>query len=212
MKAKDLIYQRFSEFRILFWGLCLSALLLALRIKLSHSFFFLFLGWNLILGFIPFWITFLLQVYPGLWAKTYLRFLIFSLWLLFLPNAPYILTDFIHLRLSKPIEAPFDTLLVASFAATAWLAGLYSLRDMKRFLLLEYPEKAVRMMIYAMCFLAGLGVYLGRFIRFNSWDFILNPLEVATITLRNFSSPLCIFTTISIGLLMMYTLNSLPKK
>ena len=93
-------------------------------------------------------------------------------WLLFLPNAPYVLTDFIHLGERHRL---FDTLLIASFAFTSLALGFASL------LLVQFVvTRAAGAMIgwataLASLFAASVGIYLGRVLRFNSWDVVHRP-------------------------------------
>ena len=100
------------------------------------------------------------------------------LWLLFFPNAPYLLTDFIHLRETPTTPLWYDALMLASFAWTGLLLGYASL-----YLMQMIWERAVGMLswlgVVAALALASLGVYVGRFLRFNSWDALVRPRRLA---------------------------------
>ncbi len=93
---KQLILNRFKVFSLVSVSMLLSIVLLMIRMKLTHSFFYLFLVWNLFLAVIPFAITSYLVSLPKLNKLS--SALWFGLWLLFLPNSPYIITDLLHLK------------------------------------------------------------------------------------------------------------------
>lgn len=91
--------------------------LLAIRIVLTGELVYIFLSWNLFLAWIPFAISQELIGARNRWNIFFLT----AIWLLFLPNAPYIITDFLHLNQRPPIPYWFDILLLFSAA----LNGLY---------------------------------------------------------------------------------------
>ena len=101
------------------------------------------------------------------------------LWLLFFPNAPYLVTDLIHLRSYPPVPAWYDIGLLISFAWTGCflaVASLYSMHQIIR----DYTGRSVSWLIVAgMIGLCGLGIYVGRFLRWNSWDLLQDPLSIA---------------------------------
>ena len=100
-------------------------------------------------------------------------------WLVFFPNAPYLLTDLMHLRTSRPSVLPLDVFLLASAAAAGTLAGIVSLRWMHEGLMRRGVGRWVGWgFVGAASVAAGFGVYLGRFQRWNSWDIVARPSEV----------------------------------
>jgi uncharacterized membrane protein len=112
------------------------------------------------------------------------------LWLLFFPNAPYMLTDFIHLGERPTAPLWYDGLMLSSFAWTALLVG---------FLSLYLVQLAVRrvagvawswFVVAGALLLASFGVYLGRFVRFNSWDALIRPGRVAQVIGTQVENPL----------------------
>ena len=97
---------------------------------------FFFLNWNLFLAWIPYLIALSLPYfYQKLNSKILIGCLLFA-WLLFFPNAPYILTDFLHLQKRTSIPIWFDLMLLSSFAWTGLMLGYLSLLEVKRFLLI----------------------------------------------------------------------------
>lgn len=177
-----------------FYPVALSSLLaLALfagRVYLSGNRGYLFLVWNLILAWIPYSMS--------LWADAGFRRngadwrLVppFAIWLLFFPNAPYILTDFIHLQHHPIFYGWYDVGLIAGFAWAGCFLAIASLGAMQTIV------QALAGRITGWCFalgvtaLSGFGIYLGRIQRWNSWDALLSPhalLEnlLATLTTRS---------------------------
>jgi len=104
------------------------------RVFLSHSDMFLFLNWNLFLAFIPWFFSTIILVKPNLHDRKLLILVLLLLWLLFFPNAPYILTDLFHLteELSMPIW--FDLIMILAFAWTGLLFGFVSLFNIELFM------------------------------------------------------------------------------
>lgn len=180
----------------------LAIFLLAGRFYRSGTITYGFLLWNLLLAWIPFlgslWANRLHGRHPGRWWL-----LIFpgALWLAFFPNAPYIITDFWHLQERAPIPMWYDIGLLASFAWTGLVLAIYSLRTMHR-LVVHYVGRVVGWLFAAavMC-LGGLGIYLGRFLRWNSWDLLLNPTEVLADVVVRLADPLSHPRTFGVTLL-----------
>lgn len=142
---------------------------------------FTFLIWNLFLAWIP-----LIMAYTA-WALSLGRKWLYIVipavafvWLIFLPNAPYIITDFKHLadpRADVPIW--FDVMMLMWFSWTGLLLGIVSLYLMQDIVHREFGRWAGWIMVLFVSALSGLGVYIGRFIRWNSWDILTDPLDIA---------------------------------
>ena len=96
-------------------------------------------------------------------------------WLLFLPNAPYLVTDLVHLRVRPPVPIWFDVLLFASFALAGCVLGWASLEKVHVKLARTLGRARSAAAIAAAILLTGFGVYLGRFDRWNSWDVLTRP-------------------------------------
>ena len=101
-----------------------------------------------------------------------------AVWLLFLPNAPYIITDFVHLAPQPPVPLWFDILLLMTFAWTGVMLGFVSLRLMQERVELSWGARTGWGFACVALALASFGIYLGRFQRFNSWSVLNRPLEV----------------------------------
>lgn len=133
---------------------------------------FLFLNWNLFLAFIPWLFSTILSIYPKLRTRKIASSILVILWLLFFPNAPYILTDLFHLRHSQNMPLWFDLVLILSFAWTGLLFGIFSLWDIEKILALQIRKKFLPIITIGLLFLGAYGIYLGRYLRWNSWDII----------------------------------------
>ena len=151
--------------------------LIVFRIKVTHSGLFLFLVWNLFLAGIPYAITQAL-LHLKLMKSKIIFFLGFMGWLLFLPNSPYIITDFVHLQHKSSHLFWLDLIIIFAFALNGLLLGILSLLDMNRLLSVKFPKKLVDFILFGICILSGYGIYLGRFLRFNSWDLFLKPIAL----------------------------------
>lgn len=153
----------------------LSITLMLLRVKITHDIYLLFLIWNLILGYIPYFLSSQIKItVPG----TFKFYLLFFGWLLFLPNSFYLLTDFVHLHHNSDLQYLFDALLLTCFSLAGFYAGISSMLHIHRLLEMKYSSQKSKRLIITLCYLSSFGVYLGRILRFNSWDILSNPVDL----------------------------------
>jgi len=164
-----------------------SILLLLFRIKLTQSHYFLFLVWNLFLAGIPYAITSYLTTLKHI--NTLSLLVICSVWLVFLPNAPYIITDLFHLRYSSAHLVWLDTLIIIVFAITGLILFYKSVLSMESIIKTYVEKRVVAFMLPVLFILVGFGVYLGRFLRFNSWEIINKPWIIITTILEILTQP-----------------------
>jgi uncharacterized membrane protein len=96
---------------------CLFSIgLTAFRVVYTKQYLFVWLGWNLFLALVPFFITNAAIRRPQ-WIERNSRFaILFTVWLLFIPNSFYIITDLFHLRMRSEVPLWFDLALIFSFA------------------------------------------------------------------------------------------------
>ena len=178
-----------SVFALFALSVGFSFALLAARIWYSDTNQYTFLVWNLFLAFIPFAVSsFLLLTKRFTPTITFLGLAV--LWLLFLPNAPYILTDLFHLRVRNGVPLWFDLVLILSFAWNGLLFGFVSLADMQREVRRRFGQFSAWLFVLSSLFLSGFGIYLGRYLRWNSWDIISNPGALALDIMDRFINPL----------------------
>ena len=166
-----------------------SLVLYITRVITTHSLFYGFLLWNLFLAAVPLLITFQIKRFPKITSNKLFFSLFFIIWLLFLPNAPYIITDFLHLR-NGTMPQWFDILLLMSFAINGLILGLLSMIHMQTLLYRYLSLGKVRSVMIIVCFLCGLGIYMGRFLRYNSWDIIAHPSTIFYDIWNRIASPL----------------------
>ena len=180
--------KRLNETVLLFAFSTLCLVLSVIRVFASATPTFLFLNWNLFLAFIPWALSSLLMIYPKLQEKKLAVIMLLGTWLLFFPNAPYILTDLFHLKHVVSMPMWFDLLLILSFAWVGLLFGFMSLWDIEKILkqyliksrlkgLLRY-RFSIPLFSSVLLFIGSFGIYLGRYLRWNSWDIIAEPFAL----------------------------------
>jgi uncharacterized membrane protein len=148
--------------------------LLVLRAARAQNTAFFFLVWNLFLAAIPFAAA---EVFAR--AKWHVaRWPAFAVWLLFLPNAPYIVTDFIHLRARPPVPLWYDVLLLISCAGAGLLLGYGSVMLVQRAIARRWGVRTGWAVAVGSILLSAFGIYLGRFLRFNSWEALTDPMPL----------------------------------
>lgn len=176
-----------------FFCLCLSLI----RVKMTTSIYLMFLIWNLFLAVIPFLLTSYLKT-RNLLENKFKNGLIILIWLLFLPNSFYIITDFVHLSLSNSYTFWYDLVLISSYSSLGFLLGIISLQDFENSLSYKFNTSICSLLIFGISILSGFGIYLGRILRYNSWDILKNPIELFTDLWNIF------FTTKSLGFSILY--------
>jgi uncharacterized membrane protein len=168
-------------------------LLVSLRVAFSRELSYLFLLWNLFLAWIPLGLVNHLQNVSD--KRRIKRIVVMLLWLAFLPNSPYILTDLFHLRKLESSPFWYDWLLLISFGWTGLLLGFLALRRMEIEVkkLLQHKGRFGLMLqsifVPGMLLLSAYGVYLGRYQRTNSWEIITNPFGVITDIVSSLQTP-----------------------
>ncbi len=147
-----------------------AVILVLFRVYYTNSIFYGFMLWNLFLAFIPFLISKIIPLRSkiNLWIW-------FPVWLLFLPNAPYLLTDIFHLKQGTAMPIWYDLLLLITFSINGLFLYFSSLIKMFRLILINYSVKTATFIIYSAIFLSSFGVYLGRYLRWNSWEIVQEP-------------------------------------
>lgn len=170
------LYNRLNETWILFFMTLFCFVLSLVRMAVSNTNVFLFLNWNLFLAFLPWLFSTLIIISPRLQKNTFALSALVVAWLLFFPNAPYILTDLFHLRLKTGFPVWFDLSLILSFAWTGLLFGFASLRDIETVLSERINKKIIPVISVLLLFAGSFGIYIGRFLRWNSWDIVREPI------------------------------------
>lgn len=162
-----------------------SFLLVILRMLYTGKESLSMLVWNLFLAAIPYCISSWVSARKGRkwWGRSssLLTALIVACWLLFIPNSFYILTDLFHLNehpYDRLVPQWYDLILILSFAWNGLLLGILSVRQMERYLQPLLAPRHELLFLYPVMWLNALGVYIGRYLRYNSWDIVMQPLQL----------------------------------
>ena len=148
------------------------AALFFVRVRLTGSTYFEFMLWNLFLATLPLAFALLLPH-----TRSFSRALpVLAVWLLFFPNAPYVLTDLIHLRPHVGVPLWYDLVMLLAFALTALWIGFHSLHLVQSWVVRHTSVRVGWLAVIVVMPLTGFGIYLGRFLRWNSWDVVSRPL------------------------------------
>lgn len=159
--------------------------LVAARVVYSESGRRLDLIWNLFLAWIPFILSYIAHIisWRRIWLYLVIPFIAF-LWLIFFPNAPYMLTDLQDLsRVSSSAPLWYDVIIVVWCSWTAMLLGIVSLYLMQDIVLRTFGRYVGWVFVFVISGLSSFGIYIGRFVRLNSWDILQSPGETAQVIL-----------------------------
>jgi uncharacterized membrane protein len=159
---------------LLFW--CVA--MIAVRIDRTGSGYYRFLIFNLFLASMPLFFSTVLRIASHFRLPWIIQLPLLALWLLFLPNAPYVLTDIIHLARSSHAPIWYDLALLLSCSGTGLLMGYLSLIDVQGIVVRRLGPACGWMFALVSLVLSGFAIYLGRFLRWNSWDVLFEPTLV----------------------------------
>lgn len=150
--------------------------LLILRIASSDSLRYTFLFWNLILATVPVLIAWWLvnRIRKHGWLK-WQQIGLSVLWLVFLPNSFYIITDLIHLRANYEADLLFDITLLTSFIVAGMALGYASMYLVHSEMLKRMREHKAYIYVGLVFLLVSFAICLGRYLRWNTWDIVLRP-------------------------------------
>jgi uncharacterized membrane protein len=168
--------------------LCVATV--ALRRHRTGDPFYDFLVGNLVLAWVPVGFAVLAYAAKRRAGGALVTTVLGVLWLLFFPNAPYLLTDFIHLHESPVTPLWYDALMLAAFAWTGLLLGFASLYLMQMIWVRAVGSAVSWLGVVAALGLASFGVYLGRFLRVNSWDALVRPRGLGDVIRTEVENPL----------------------
>ncbi len=196
--------------------------MVGVRVLYSGQMTFVFLVWNLFLAWIPF--VFSLQVVRSYQerARISLMMLLYGfVWLIFFPNAPYIVTDFLHLQARAPVPLWYDLILLFSFAWAGLFMGFTSLYLMQRLVTDRFGPLPGWCFALGVLGLGSFGIYLGRFLGWNSWDVLADPKGLLADVLSRVAHPLAHPQTLGFSFLLtvvlaavylaLFSLTRLPR-
>ncbi|HRD56513.1 MAG TPA: DUF1361 domain-containing protein [Ferruginibacter sp.] len=210
MKSPSIIAKMLSIF------LALIAAMILFRIFYSGTLSYIFMSWNIFLAWVPYIISTYLSVYSK--KEKWKQLFLFCTWLLFFPNALYIVTDLVHLQDERNMPWYFDAMLLFASAFAGLLLAFVSLKNVERYFLSFLSQRLVNMLIPALLFLGSFGVYLGRFQRWNSWNIVDAPFALSLNILHYVINPFenikvwaVTFLFTIVYSLLYYSIKILPK-
>jgi len=177
-RIEEKIPSRFSLSQWLGIASAFSLSLLALRIINTGRLSYGFLAWNLFLAYVPYFISEWLGRHPQIAGNRIKLLPLVFTWILFMPNSFYILTDLFHLSNISNGDSWFDLTLILSFAWNGILFGILSIFKMEMLLKKTKGKLIAAFVICVVMWLNAFGIYIGRFLRFNSWDIFVNPFSL----------------------------------
>lgn len=179
---KFLYYNRhnIAVFVLLNLACAVCIILVAARVAYSDTTRHTGLIWNLFLAWIPFILSYVAHAisWKRIWVYLVIPFIAF-LWLIFFPNAPYMLTDLQDLARAGGKGAPlwYDVLIVVWCSWTGTLLGVISLYLMQDIIFRTFKRWIGWVFVFVISGLSSFGIYIGRFVRLNSWDILQSPAE-----------------------------------
>lgn len=143
------------------------------RMLIADDARYMWMNWNLFLGLLPIIFAWLFTVA----RNKILRGLWFVIWLLFLPNAIYKVTDFIHIQTSTNLDLLwYDGMMLFAYALAGVMVSAYTTIAIVRVISDKRPQRLVWYGLISI--LSAFGIYLGRYIRWNTWDIVTRPLDL----------------------------------
>ncbi|MES2330877.1 MAG: DUF1361 domain-containing protein [Bacteroidota bacterium] len=202
--------------KMLLASIAFSMSLLLVRFLYSNNTIeYSFYGWNTFLAAIPYLVSTQLIKLRKMKITT---FIFIGVWLLFFPNAPYMITDLFHYEERPGVPFWYDLLLVISAAWNGLILGMISLMNVEIFLSRHFKKVWVVVSVFISLLLCGYGVFIGRFLRFNSWNIVTDFRDLAYSSAHHVLQPqhypkLWVFTILfSVLLTIIYfTLKNLPR-
>lgn len=187
MKTKTLLVLLLSLVSIVVWFF---------RVVFTH---WLDIGlvWNLFLAWIP---LLLIKFIEMQWVQQSISkkglIMGFMIWLLFFPNAPYLITDLKHIKEVPDHLLWYDSIMYFLFAFAGLLAGLYAMLKAHHLVAQIWKPNWAWLFVIGSTVISSYGLYLGRYGRWNSWDIITNPFSLIKYSIIHLQYPLAIQTTL----------------
>jgi len=212
----------FAPMLALLFASVVSLALIGLCIVWTKNFHYGLLVWNLFLAWLPLLFALLARDTMRLQPQRPWRFYgLAGLWLLFFPNAPYIFTDLVHLWTSFHLQFWIDLTLILLCALTGLVLGFVSLYLMQSVVAQRFGRVMSWWFVVLATGLCSFGIYLGRFLRLNSWDVLLRPGKIyhgldtwaGSPMINTASAAFLVFFALFffIAYVMLYALTRLPK-
>jgi uncharacterized membrane protein len=224
MKLFNLLFKRDTTAPVLalMFASIASIVLVGARVMWTRNLQYAFLAWNLFLAWMPLLFALLARdAYRAERKPTWRFWALTGAWLLFFPNAHYIWTDIIHLWTRWFGHFWVDLTLILLCAFTGLVLGFVSLYLMQSVVARLFGRAVGWLFVVAAVGLSSFGVFLGRFMRFNSWDVFVRPGKVyhgidawvGATPLNHFSMAFLLFFAafMFLAYVMLYALTHLPR-
>lgn len=163
-------------------------ILIGIRIYVTGSIMHLFLVWNIFLAWIPYALSGFLE-YRATSPQRISSWILFFTWLVFFPNALYLVTDLIHLQDTAGAPIWYDAMLLFTAALLGLMLAFASLYHVERWFQSFVSAGKLAILMPFIMALSAFGVYLGRFDRWNSWDILHDPVALCNSILRYVWNP-----------------------
>lgn len=176
----------------------------------NHAYDFSYLVWNLFLAWIPLalsiWLAKILK--SNLWSS-WLALLATVLWLGFLPNSFYMISDFIHIQEVGRVDLLYDVVMFSSFIFNSVLLGFISLHMVHQQLLARLSRQTAHTTVGAILLACSFAIYIGRDLRWNTWDILVNPAGLLIDVSDRFLHPLTYSQAYTTTITFFFLLSSL---
>ena len=173
------------------------------RALYSHRGYYLFMGWNLVLAWVPLLLSLVLARRAAFGHRSpVVTCGIGAVWLLFFPNAPYMVTDLLHLRERSGVPIWYDAIMVFAFGLVGLCLAFLSLWLVHGLVARRRGAAAGWLFVAGVAGLSGFGVYLGRYQRWNSWDVVARPGALLADLADRFMNPLSHPRTVGLTFMM----------
>ena len=224
MQMLKLLFKRetFMPVAAMLFASAICFILVLGRVLWTANFVWGFLLCNLFVAWVPVLFALVGREHFQVGKRPGWRFYALSAaWLLFFPNAPYIFTDLIHLTNRFLTYFWIDLAIVLSCALTGLVLGFVSLYLMHAVVTRMYGRMVGWSFVAVAAGLCSFGIYLGRFLRFNSWDVVAKPAKLAesigavatgqTVHPQHFAFLVIFATFLFIAYVMLYALTHMPR-
>jgi uncharacterized membrane protein len=224
MKLIELIYRRETRVPVLAltFATTVGVALVLARVGFTGNLKYGLLVANLVLAWIPLVLALLAQKQFATGGWRHWRFAALATgWLLFFPNAPYIFTDVVHVFRGSFRNFWADLTLIFIFGLTGLVLGFLSLYLMHALARRAWGQWRGWLFVLAVTGLSGFGIYLGRVLRFNSWDVLVKPVKLIQGVTSWAGNPLADSNTgafpflyamfLFLAYVMLYALTHLPQ-
>lgn len=173
----------------------------------NNSTEFAYLSWNLFLAWLPLLFALWLErtVQRKLWSS-WQALLLTILWVAFLPNSFYMITDYVHVQDVLRVDLLYDIIMFTSFILNGILLGYLSLHVVHHQLEQRLSKRTSSLLVAIVLAVSSFAIYVGRDLRWNTWDILANPagilVDVSNRVLSPRAHPQIFTTTVSFFVLL----------